>query len=194
MFNLFNNDKQKLHDERKTVKRCDLLKMKTSAEIDLSNDSSFDYVWSCFVQYWIIIIKANGLIKTPSKPFFSHAFSLKAVKPVLSYQLPKSSKSSRKHLAALVYVTLGWPFYLLYLQFSFASVHTLFTVVQCQWIDDRRSDIHVYWLLSTEALWGRRTDTLTRLDGVSEVSRSRCTNLSSLTYWIWITCHFSLLR
>ena len=44
MFNFINNDKQDLHNERKIVKRCDLLKIKTSAEIDLSNESSFDYV------------------------------------------------------------------------------------------------------------------------------------------------------
>ena len=86
--------------------------IKTKAEIDLSNESSFDYVKICFIPYRIIIIKANGLIKTSSNPLFSHAFSLKAVNSFISYQLPKNSQSSRKHLAALVVIAYkGEDFY-----------------------------------------------------------------------------------
>ena len=93
-----------MHYDRKTVtrKRCDLLKIKTSAEIDLSNESSFDYVEICFVQHLLIVIKADGLIKTPFNPLFSQAIRLKADNSFIFDQLPKNLKSSRKHLAALV--------------------------------------------------------------------------------------------
>ena len=41
-------------------------------------------------------------MKTPFNPLFSHAFSYKAFNSLISKQLPKKSKSSRKRLAALV--------------------------------------------------------------------------------------------
>ena len=48
-------------------------------------------------------MKTTGSVTTTFDPLFSHAFSLKAVNSLITYQLPKNSKSSRKHLAVLVY-------------------------------------------------------------------------------------------
>ena len=61
---------KRLHDKKKILKKSDWLKIKASAEIDVYNILSLDKALSLLIQYWMIVMNANGLITNPLHPLF----------------------------------------------------------------------------------------------------------------------------